>query len=61
LQDLCSAKVDLFNCCVLPAGLRISYDKDVIVFAERQLTSSGEKVTAVFEGTGLARPQVESF
>ena len=44
-----------------PARLRISYGKDVIVFAKRHGLHCGEIVLAVFEGTGLARPRVESF
>ena len=61
MQVLCSAKVDLFDYCVRLARLRISYGKDVIVFAKRHGLHCGEIVLAVFEGTGLARPRVESF
>jgi hypothetical protein len=61
MQDLCSAKVDLFDCCVRPARLRISYGKDLIVFAERHGLHCGETVSAAVKGTGLARLRVESF
>ena len=61
MQDLCSAKVDLFDCCVRLARLRISYGNDVIVFAERHGLHCGETILAVVEGTGLARSRVESL
>ena len=54
-------KVDLFDCCVRPARLRISYGNDVIVFAERHGLHCGETVLAVVEGTGLACLRVESL
>jgi len=61
MQDLCSAKVELFDCCVQPARLRLSYSKDVIVFAERHGLHCVETVLAVVEGTGLACLRVESL
>jgi hypothetical protein len=54
VQDRGSAKVYLFYCRVRPVRLRISYGKDVIVFAERHRLHCGEMVLAVVEGTGLA-------